>query len=109
MREYGWDHWDDFRAMVAVVEDAPDRRRVRLAACALVRTVWDQAEDPRGRAAVEVAEAYVDDRAKKEQLKAAHKAADAAVQHAKQVLARDWAALPDLSASGDKRIAYWRL
>jgi hypothetical protein len=85
MQEYGWLHWDDFRDMVGIIETIPNNsRRVRLAACAIIRRAWDLLEDSRCRRAVELAEEYADFRTTRQQMKAARKAAEAAVQHTRK-------------------------
>ena len=55
------------------------RRRWRLLACGCVRVCWDHLTEPAGRRLVEVAEAYAEGRAKRRDLTALVRAAEAAL------------------------------
>lgn len=84
MQEYGWFHWNDLRDMVCVIGEKRDIRKMRLAACAWVRTVWDDLENPHLRTAVEVAEQFADFQAKKQQMKAVRGIIDKEIERARR-------------------------
>jgi hypothetical protein len=94
MQEYGWFHWHAFRDMVGVIGRETNSRKMRLAACACVRGVWDLLEDPRLRTALEVAEDFADFRVNRQQVKATRQALATAIEEARRRVAQEKSRLP---------------
>jgi hypothetical protein len=67
MQEYGWLHRNDVWGMLDRV--SVNHRKMRLAACAIVRLLGDRITDSRARALLEGAEAHADFLLNREQLK----------------------------------------
>jgi hypothetical protein len=101
MQEYGWLHWNDFRDMVGVIERVADSRKMRLAGCACIRRVWDRLEDPRFQAGVEVAEAFANFQATKQQLKATRQTITEVIEEARLRVVRDKSQLPEWISNSD--------
>jgi hypothetical protein len=84
MTEAEWLAGTDPGAVLELVGGRASDRKLRLFACACLRRVWHLLEDPRGRAAVEVAERFADGRADRQEVAlswhAARQAQDATMQ-----------------------------
>jgi hypothetical protein len=93
MQEYGWFHWNDLGGMLWVLRRMGrkdrDARKFRLAACAFVRRVECALADPLIRSTLEIAEAFADHRASREQIKAARRSITGPVEEARHQLILD--------------------
>ena len=78
MTEEEWLECGDPQPMLGMLQGRVSERKLRLFACACVRSGWHVLADPRHRQAVEVTEAYADGVGKKSDLKAARLAVLAA-------------------------------
>jgi hypothetical protein len=100
MTEAEWKAWGNSRAMLGCLERGADLRKLRLFACACLRTVWGVMHDDRARRAVEVAELFADGAASLDQLEsagsdAAHVAAEIVEAEGLQIEGTDIPGLPD--------------
>jgi hypothetical protein len=84
MQEFAWLRLNRFRDMAEFVADRSSDRKLRLVACGCVRRVPQLLEDPRLLAAFQLAEAFADYRANKQQLKAARPAVRAVVDELRE-------------------------
>ena len=108
MQEYGWRHWNDFAAMARELENQPNPRKMRLAACACLRRVWALFDDPRLWTAVEAAEDYANFRVNRQRLKAVRSSLAAIGEESRRQVVYDKAAVPDW-ADTDPDHAEWRV
>jgi hypothetical protein len=89
MLEYEWLHGIDYEGMIRLVGQNPDERKMRLAACGYLRTMWADFSDPQARSVVEVAEDYADFRATRTEVKGVKRALALLLEQARTEQARD--------------------
>jgi hypothetical protein len=77
-----WERCANAQEMLEFLGDRASARKLRLLACAWCRQRWDLLRDERSRRAVQVAERYAYDRAGREELRAAYRAAAAVTEAA---------------------------
>lgn len=78
MTEQEWLQDNDLEAMLRFLNGRVSERKFRLTECAFLRRFWHLLSDERSRRAVEVAEAFADGAASRDELKAAYTHAEAA-------------------------------
>jgi hypothetical protein len=91
MHELAWAHSNSFQVLLGLLGRAPDPRKMRLCACAVVRRITGGIVEPFCRAAANVAELVVDQRAGKREIKTVRRALGASVEEALQRVRHDYA------------------
>jgi hypothetical protein len=106
MQEYCWLHGNSLDDMIRVLEKEQNSRKLGLAACGCIRSVWEFFRFPQLVAAVETAEDYSDFTATRQQAKAVRAGLAAMAEEARESNLRDKEAVPDWAWS-DPEGAEW--
>jgi hypothetical protein len=93
MTEAAWAISTNPEAMLKMVRPDVSERKLRLFACACARWFWTEFDDPRSRAAIEMAERYADGLASNAELRAACQAARAITRSIRWTTSEEWAAV----------------